>query len=148
MSPPMTSRWYMPACRMSTRRLPGLKKLWNNVPWGSAIYGLSRSWIRCAAKCGFTSCCGAWDCRVVESRPGPRLLHIRLIGALVPRLQSCPRRHEAGTNLLDNSRLQILELAQTAYSVSCEEFARTGAFDQNAGIELHVRSRKSFSHLR
>jgi len=26
--------------------------------------------------------------------------------------------------------------------------ARTGAFDKNTGIELHVRSRKSFSHLR
>ena len=38
--------------------------------------------------------------------------------------------------------------ANRLFLVCCEKSARAGAFDQNAGIELHVRSRKSFSHLR
>ena len=38
--------------------------------------------------------------------------------------------------------------ANRLFLVCCEKSARTGASCENAGIELHVRSRKSFSHLR
>jgi hypothetical protein len=38
--------------------------------------------------------------------------------------------------------------ANRLFLVCCEKSARTGALDQNAGIELRIRSRKSFSHLR
>ena len=58
-------------------------------------------------------------------------------------------RHEIASQAYETAGLQILELAQTAYSsYVAKNPHEQGAFDQNAGIELHVRSRKSFSHLR
>jgi hypothetical protein len=57
-------------------------------------------------------------------------------------------RHEVASQAYETAELQILELAHRLFLVCCEKLARTGAFDQNARIELNVRSRKSFSHLR
>jgi hypothetical protein len=58
-------------------------------------------------------------------------------------------RHEVASQAYETAGLQILELrTNRLFLVCCEKSSRTGAFDQNAGIELHVRSRKSLSHLR
>jgi hypothetical protein len=56
--------------------------------------------------------------------------------------------HERASHDYERTGLQILELAQTAYSLlRYAECARTGAIAENAAIELHVRSRNSLSHL-
>jgi hypothetical protein len=52
-------------------------------------------------------------------------------------------RHEVASDACEAAGLQILELAQTAYSSCCEKPARTGASRKNACIELDIRSRKS-----
>jgi hypothetical protein len=58
-------------------------------------------------------------------------------------------RHEVASQAYETAGLQILELAQTAYSSYVAKNPHEQArLIQNARIELHVRSRKSFSHLR
>ena len=58
-------------------------------------------------------------------------------------------RHEVASQAYETAGLQILELAQAAYSSYVAKNPHEQArFDQNACIELHVRSRKSFAHLR
>ena len=48
-------------------------------------------------------------------------------------------RYEQASEAYEATGLQILELAQTAYSsYVCEESARTGATRQDRRIELHV----------
>ena len=56
-------------------------------------------------------------------------------------------RHEVASEAHETAGLQILELAQTAYSSYVTKNPRRGASRENGRIELRVRSRKSFPHL-
>jgi hypothetical protein len=56
--------------------------------------------------------------------------------------------HERASHDYERTGLQILELAQTAYSLYVTQNAHEQArLNQNAAIELHVRPRNSLSHL-
>jgi hypothetical protein len=52
-------------------------------------------------------------------------------------------RHERASHEYEATGLQILELAQSASLYRYAESAGTGSIDENAAIELHVRSRRS-----
>ena len=57
-------------------------------------------------------------------------------------------RHEGASQAYETAGLQILELAQSAYSSYVTKNSREQArLVKNSRIELHVRSRKSFSDL-
>ena len=81
---------------------------------------------------------------------GELLKQVRIPTELAGKLATVLR--ESQTDKEKFVRTSMLRLQQQRtnrlFLVCCEESARTGAFDQKAGIELHVRSRKSFSHLR
>ena len=74
--------------------------------------------------------------------------------AAVPRESQTDREKLVGTSTLRLPQQQMLSApdfrtrANRLFLLCCEKSARTGAFDQNVGIELHVRSRKSLSCLR
>jgi alpha-L-fucosidase len=63
------------------------------------------------------------------------------------RVRAAMERHEGAGQAYETAGLQILELAKCLFVVRYEKCAGTGASRENRCIELHVRSRKSFTDL-